>query len=229
MYAFYFFAVLWFKKSNECNNWSNKGEPENKPYSQKCSTVQHENPWTTQDNTQRHIGQLVSKMLILLRHGASEWTAEPDFHSSSSVTTTPSTLFCTHTITQSESDSQQALINRFTGWKDVSLSTHGVKTAVEAARRIQAGSHPSHMRPHWCIDSLTHSSRCPMCSTDWCNATDGLTIDVIHTSCLRRAVHTSWIIQEELDVCWIPCHQVWKTHLSLSLTHTHARNTYAGI
>ncbi len=36
------------------------------------------------------------------------------------------------------------------------------------------------------------------------------TFDVAFTSVLKRAIKTLWIIQEEMDVMWIPVHQSWR-------------------
>ena len=38
----------------------------------------------------------------------------------------------------------------------------------------------------------------------------GYAFDVAHTSVLKRAVKTTWIILEELDLCWIPVHTTWR-------------------
>jgi len=82
-------------------------------------------------------------MLVLVRHGQSEWNLE----------------------------------NRFTGWVDVALTPKGLEEAHEAGRRLKkAGYH----------------------------------FDELHTSYLKRAIKTAWIVLEELDQLWIPQFASWK-------------------
>ena len=38
----------------------------------------------------------------------------------------------------------------------------------------------------------------------------GYGFDVTFTSLLRRAIHTSWLVLEELDLLWIPVHKTWR-------------------
>ncbi len=38
----------------------------------------------------------------------------------------------------------------------------------------------------------------------------GLTFDVAHTSLLKRAIRTLWLIQEEMDLMWLPVHKTWR-------------------
>nr|MBN1228157.1 2,3-diphosphoglycerate-dependent phosphoglycerate mutase [Anaerolineae bacterium] len=38
----------------------------------------------------------------------------------------------------------------------------------------------------------------------------GFTFDLAFTSVLRRAIKTLWIVQEELDLSWIPVHLSWR-------------------
>jgi 2,3-bisphosphoglycerate-dependent phosphoglycerate mutase len=39
---------------------------------------------------------------------------------------------------------------------------------------------------------------------------EGLSFDVAYTSVLKRAIHTLWIVQDELDLAWIPVTKSWK-------------------
>ncbi len=39
---------------------------------------------------------------------------------------------------------------------------------------------------------------------------EGYTFDVAYTSVLRRAVRTLWIIQDLMDLMWIPVHRSWR-------------------
>jgi 2,3-bisphosphoglycerate-dependent phosphoglycerate mutase len=39
---------------------------------------------------------------------------------------------------------------------------------------------------------------------------EGYTFDVAYTSVLKRAIRTLWIIQDEMDLMWIPVHQCWQ-------------------
>ena len=38
----------------------------------------------------------------------------------------------------------------------------------------------------------------------------GYTFDVAYTSLLKRAIRTLWIVQDELDLLWIPVHRSWR-------------------
>jgi len=38
----------------------------------------------------------------------------------------------------------------------------------------------------------------------------GLGFDVAYTSVLKRAIRTLWLVQEELDLMWIPVHKHWR-------------------
>jgi 2,3-bisphosphoglycerate-dependent phosphoglycerate mutase len=38
----------------------------------------------------------------------------------------------------------------------------------------------------------------------------GFTFDVAFTSVLKRAVRTLWIVQDEMDLMWIPVHRDWR-------------------
>jgi len=39
---------------------------------------------------------------------------------------------------------------------------------------------------------------------------EGFTFDVAYTSVLKRAIRTLWIVQDELDLLWIPVHRSWR-------------------
>jgi 2,3-bisphosphoglycerate-dependent phosphoglycerate mutase len=39
---------------------------------------------------------------------------------------------------------------------------------------------------------------------------EGFTFDQAHTSVLRRAIQTLWIVMEELDQMWIPVYRTWR-------------------
>jgi 2,3-bisphosphoglycerate-dependent phosphoglycerate mutase len=41
---------------------------------------------------------------------------------------------------------------------------------------------------------------------------EGLTFDVAHTSLLKRAIKTLWIVLEDLDLMWIPVHRSWRVN-----------------
>jgi 2,3-bisphosphoglycerate-dependent phosphoglycerate mutase len=38
----------------------------------------------------------------------------------------------------------------------------------------------------------------------------GYTFDVAYTSVLKRAIRTLWIVQDEMDLMWIPVHRSWR-------------------
>jgi 2,3-bisphosphoglycerate-dependent phosphoglycerate mutase len=39
---------------------------------------------------------------------------------------------------------------------------------------------------------------------------EGYTFDVAYTSVLKRAIRTLWIVQDEMDLMWIPVHRSWR-------------------
>ena len=85
----------------------------------------------------------MTKKLILLRHGESEWNA----------------------------------LNLFTGWVDVRLSDKGIGEAKRGGKLLKER---------------------------------GLLPDVLHTSLLRRAIHTSQLALDEADRHWIPVNRSWR-------------------
>jgi 2,3-bisphosphoglycerate-dependent phosphoglycerate mutase len=40
--------------------------------------------------------------------------------------------------------------------------------------------------------------------------TEGLTFDVAHTSLLKRAIRTLWIVLDEMDLMWLPVYRSWR-------------------
>jgi len=85
----------------------------------------------------------MTKKLILLRHGESEWNA----------------------------------LNLFTGWVDVRLSEKGIGEAKRGGQLLKER---------------------------------GLLPDIVHTSLLRRAIHTSQLALDEADRHWIPVKRNWR-------------------
>lgn len=85
----------------------------------------------------------MSRSLILLRHGESEWNAK----------------------------------NLFTGWVDVRLSEKGEAEARRGGELLRERD---------------------------------LLPDVVHTSLLRRAIHTSQLALDVADRHWIPVHRTWR-------------------
>ncbi len=39
---------------------------------------------------------------------------------------------------------------------------------------------------------------------------EGYTFDVAYTSVLKRAIRTLWLVQDEMDLMWIPVHRDWR-------------------
>ncbi|WP_338667122.1 2,3-diphosphoglycerate-dependent phosphoglycerate mutase [Pseudodesulfovibrio methanolicus] len=39
---------------------------------------------------------------------------------------------------------------------------------------------------------------------------EGFTFDVAHTSLLKRAIRTLWLVQDELDLMWLPVFKTWR-------------------
>jgi len=87
--------------------------------------------------------QATAYILVLLRHGESEWNQE----------------------------------NRFTGWTDVALSEKGRQEARRAGELLRES---------------------------------GYAFDLAYTSVLRRAIHTLWIVLEEMQLEWIPVAKAWQ-------------------
>jgi len=85
----------------------------------------------------------MSRTLVLLRHGQSQWNLD----------------------------------NRFTGWVDVELTAQGRAEAAQAGRLMRA---------------------------------EGLHFDSVHTSVLKRAIHTLNTALVELDQDWLPVHKSWR-------------------
>ena len=85
----------------------------------------------------------MTKKLILLRHGESEWNA----------------------------------LNLFTGWVDVRLSEKGIGEAKRGGQLLKER---------------------------------GLLPDIVHTSLLRRAIHTSQLALDEAERHWIPVKRSWR-------------------
>ena len=85
----------------------------------------------------------MTKKLILLRHGESEWNA----------------------------------LNLFTGWVDVRLSEKGIGEAKRGGQLLKER---------------------------------GLLPDIVHTSLLRRAIHTSQLALDEADRHWIQVNRTWR-------------------
>jgi 2,3-bisphosphoglycerate-dependent phosphoglycerate mutase len=85
----------------------------------------------------------MTRKLILLRHGESEWNAK----------------------------------NLFTGWVDVDINEKGVGEAERGAEMLKR---------------------------------EGLLPDVVHTSVLRRAIHTAYLALDGCDRHWIPVKRSWR-------------------
>ena len=39
---------------------------------------------------------------------------------------------------------------------------------------------------------------------------EGFSFDTAYTSLLKRAIRTLWLVQEDLDLLWIPVHKDWR-------------------
>jgi len=89
------------------------------------------------------ISPRMSRTLVLLRHGQSQWNLD----------------------------------NRFTGWVDVDLTEQGRAEAVQAGRLMRE---------------------------------QGLQFDAVHTSVLKRAIHTLNAALAELDQDWLPVAKSWR-------------------
>jgi len=73
------------------------------------------------------------------------------------------------------------LENKFTGWNDCPLSPKGVKESIDAGKLIKTQ-----------IDL------------------HGLSIDIAHTSLLKRAIRTLFHVLDEADLLYLPVHKVWQ-------------------
>jgi 2,3-bisphosphoglycerate-dependent phosphoglycerate mutase len=70
--------------------------------------------------------------------------------------------------------------NLFTGWVDVGLTPRGEEEARRSGRELVAA------------------------------ATDGLSLRVVHTSLLTRAIRTAELALAEADLSWLPVHRHWR-------------------
>jgi len=73
------------------------------------------------------------------------------------------------------------LENKFTGWNDCPLSPKGIKESVDAGKLIK-----SQIDLH------------------------GLSIDIAHTSLLKRAIRTLFHVLDEADLLYLPVHKAWQ-------------------
>lgn len=85
--------------------------------------------------------------------------------------------------------------NRFTGWTDVDLSEKGVTEAHNAGKVRRALSHSCGI------------VRSPLPTQSLVK--EGYTFDVAFTSVLKRAIKTLNIVQDEMNLDWIPVHRHW--------------------
>ncbi len=49
--------------------------------------------------------------------------------------------------------------------------------------------------------------------------TEGFTFDVVYTSVLQRAIKTTWLVLEEMDLMWIPVYRSWENGIRNSAIH----------
>lgn len=85
----------------------------------------------------------MTRKLVLLRHGQSQWNLE----------------------------------NRFTGWVDVDVTALGLEEARKAGELMKQ---------------------------------EKLEFDVAHTSVLKRAIRTLWVVLDMLDQMWVPVYRSWR-------------------
>ena len=90
------------------------------------------------------------------------------------------------------------LENRFCGWHDADLSPKGVEEAKEAGKVILQNFKKSLIKK---INSLSFIQTLKA---------NGYTFDLAYTSVLKRAIKTLFMIQEELDLHWIPVTRTWR-------------------
>jgi 2,3-bisphosphoglycerate-dependent phosphoglycerate mutase len=62
----------------------------------------------------------------------------------------------------------------------------------------------------WTDVGLTPGGRTEAQAAGACLKQEGLEPDVAYTSVLKRAIHTLWIVLDELDRAWIPVHRTWR-------------------
>lgn len=38
----------------------------------------------------------------------------------------------------------------------------------------------------------------------------GIDIDIVHTSYLKRAIHSAYLVMDAMDLNWVPVYKTWK-------------------
>jgi 2,3-bisphosphoglycerate-dependent phosphoglycerate mutase len=62
----------------------------------------------------------------------------------------------------------------------------------------------------WTDVDLTEKGRLEAREGGQVLAQEGFTFDVAYTSVLKRAIRTLWIIEDQMDLMWIPVHRSWR-------------------
>jgi len=62
----------------------------------------------------------------------------------------------------------------------------------------------------WTDVDLTEQGRAEATAAGQLLARDGYAFDVAFTSVLKRAVRTLWLVQDAMDLMWIPVHRSWR-------------------
>lgn len=62
----------------------------------------------------------------------------------------------------------------------------------------------------WIDVDLTEEGRAQALRAGRILKQEGYTFDVAFTSVLKRAIRTLWIVQDEMDLMWIPTHKTWR-------------------
>ena len=94
-------------------------------------------------------------------------------------------------------ESEWNLENRFCGWHDADLSAKGIEEAKQAGkvRKKNLKNMNKNKNQKKIFKSLREA---------------GFTFDLAYTSVLKRAIKTLFLIQEELDLHWIPVTKTWR-------------------
>ena len=62
----------------------------------------------------------------------------------------------------------------------------------------------------WVDVDITDAGRAEAVDAGQSLKASGVLFDEVHTSVLRRAIHTSWVILAELEVSWLPSFRSWR-------------------
>ena len=98
-------------------------------------------------------------------------------------------------------ESEWNLVNKFCGWHDADLSDKGIEEAKQAGKVFLS----------FIIDYFNwiKNAESSLIWFKWLKES-GFKFDLAFTSVLKRAIKTLFLIQDELDLHWIPVVRTWR-------------------